>query len=515
VQVYESSLWTTSLTLGPTSMAFDHTEAKLDAFNLFPLFTVRVGMSDVYDGGATSFIDLPLPRKYASMQELMASDEFVPTHAGRSAWLGLAGADEEEALEQGCNREGFNTKVSNSPGNDVYLSVRVGVLAGPTFEWGPGEPSCQPGYMQSFIGLGAKSFQSVLWPCNSPLSWGASFSTGALAHICGWWDGSGRWQVFRPKMGYLLGGNAPPASPPPSPPPPSPPAPSPSPPPPPPPSPLPPPSPPPQPPVPLSPPQSSIIVAGYYHTCMASLITDGMQCWGANWNGQLGDGTTFDQCVPTSVAGLSSPGIAAVAAGYGHTCALLASTGGAQCWGYNAHGQLGDGTTNEQLVPTTSVLGLSSGVAAIAAGEVHTCALLASTGGVQCWGYNEHGQLGDGTASNQVVPTTVAGLSSGVAAIGLGAYHTCALLASTGGVQCWGYNGMGQLGDGTANHQLVPTSVAGLSSGVAAIELGAYHTCALLASTGGVQCWGYNHQGQLGDGAPGYSQPVPTNVIIS
>jgi hypothetical protein len=249
-QVYESSLWTTSRTLDPTSMAFDHVEAKLDAFNLFPLLTVRVGMSDVNDGGSSNFIDLPLPRQYTSMQQLMLNEQFVPTHAGRSAWLGLAGAG-EEALEHGCGREGFNNKVSTNIA-DQSLTVRVGVLAGP----GQGESSCQPNYMQSFIGLGAKSFQSVSWPCGySPLNWGASFSTGALARVCPHWDGWGQ-QVLRPKMGFLLGSNTPPASPPPSPPPPSPLPPSPPPPPPPPPSPPPPPPPPPSPPLPPSPPPS-------------------------------------------------------------------------------------------------------------------------------------------------------------------------------------------------------------------------------------------------------------------
>jgi hypothetical protein len=260
-QVYESSLWTTSNTLNPTSLAFDHAEAKLDAFNLFPLFTVRVGMSDVYEGGATSFVDLPLPRQYTSMQQLMASDTFVPTHAGRSEWLGLAGAG-DDALERGCNREGFNNKVSTNPG-DPWLTVRVGILANPPF-WGSGEGShCEPNYVHSFIGLGAKSFQSVSWPCNSPLNWGVRFSTGALANMCPWWGGRGGQQVMQPKIGYLLGGNAPPAPPPPSPPPPSPPPPSPPPPPPPPPSPSPPPSPPPQPPAPPAPPQSSECLAGY------------------------------------------------------------------------------------------------------------------------------------------------------------------------------------------------------------------------------------------------------------
>jgi alpha-tubulin suppressor-like RCC1 family protein len=271
-----------------------------------------------------------------------------------------------------------------------------------------------------------------------------------------------------------------------------------------------PPAPPPQPPLPPSPPPSSFIAAGTFFTCMAS--SGGVQCWGSDSTGQLGDDTTtFEQkTVPTSVVGLSS-GVVAIAAGDLHACALLATTGGEQCWGYNGHGQLGDGTTTNRLVPT-NVVGLSSGVAAITAGAFHTCALLASTGGVKCWGFNSNGQLGDGTLNDgQRVPTNVVGLSSGVVAITAGDSHTCALLMSAGGVQCWGGNG-GQLGDGTVTRRLVPTNVVGLSSAVAAITAGNYHTCALLTSSGGVHCWGGNGGGQLGDGTK-IDRLVPISVV--
>jgi alpha-tubulin suppressor-like RCC1 family protein len=234
--------------------------------------------------------------------------------------------------------------------------------------------------------------------------------------------------------------------------------------------------------------------AGHYHTC-ALLSTGGVQCWSYNYNGQLGDGTTTNQLAPVSVIGLAS-GVAAVAVGNQHTCALL-STGGVQCWGGNGNGQLGDGTTTQRLAPT-DVVGLASGVAAIAVGGTHTCALL-STGGVQCWGWNAYGQLGDGTTTNQLAPTSVVGLAfSSIAAIAAGSYQTCALL-STGGVYCWGYNSHGQLGDGTTNNQFAPAIVVGLASGVASIAAGNEHACALLY-TGGMRCWGYNGYGQLGDG---------------
>ena len=163
--------------------------------------------------------------------------------------------------------------------------------------------------------------------------------------------------------------------------------------------------------------------------------------------------------MPVSVTGLT--GATAIAAGQYHTCALI--TGGTvQCWGHNAHGELGTGTNNDSNVPVT-VTGLT-GATAIAAGQDHTCALI-SGGTVQCWGHNHYGQLGNGNINNSppygsYVPVNVFGLT-GVTAITAGADHTCALL-SGGTVQCWGYNLYGQLGNGSPYPAIVPVSVSGL-----------------------------------------------------
>ncbi|ACL23604.1 RCC1 domain-containing protein [Chloroflexus aggregans] len=248
------------------------------------------------------------------------------------------------------------------------------------------------------------------------------------------------------------------------------------------------------------------IAAGGVHTC-ALTGSGGVWCWGGNFAGQLGDGTTTDRSTPVAVSGLPS-GVTAIAAGDIHTCALTGS-GGVWCWGGNDFGQLGDGTTTNRSTPV-AVSGLPSGVTAIAAGLRYTCALTGS-GGVWCWGYNLSGQLDDGTTSRST-PVAVSGLPSGVTAIAAGGWYTCAR-TSSGGVRCWGANGSGQLGDGTTTKRSTPVAVSGLPSGVTAIAAGGEHTCALMSS-GGVWCWGRNDSGQLGDGRPLY-RTTPVDVVTS
>ncbi len=234
------------------------------------------------------------------------------------------------------------------------------------------------------------------------------------------------------------------------------------------------------------------VAAGEYHTC-ALTSAGGVKCWGANFTGSLGDGSMASSPAPVDVTNLSS-GVQAVSAGHGHTCALT-DAGEVKCWGLNSGGQIGDGTTTTRRAPV-AVPGLAS-VTAVAVGGWSSCALTAA-GGVKCWGANNHGQLGDGTTTSRSSPVDVAGLGAGVAAVDVGDGHACALMAA-GGVKCWGENGHGELGDGTTADRLTPVDVSGLGSGMAAIAAGGDHSCAVSA-LGALTCWGANNYGALGDG---------------
>ena len=249
------------------------------------------------------------------------------------------------------------------------------------------------------------------------------------------------------------------------------------------------------------------ISAGRWYTC-ALTTSGGVKCWGQNGYGQLGDGTTTDRTTPVDVIGLTS-GVSAITTGWFHTCALTAS-GGVKCWGDNWYGKLGDGTTEERGTPV-DVIGLTSGVSAITAGWGHTCALTAS-GGVKCWGFNDDGELGDGTTDGRTTPVNVSGLTNGFIAIDAGGWHTCALKYGSG-VKCWGANAAGQLGDGTTTDRYTPVNVGGLATGDA-ISAGGWHTCAV--AFGGVKCWGFNNNGQLGDGTTDYrTTPVDVSGLTS
>jgi alpha-tubulin suppressor-like RCC1 family protein len=240
----------------------------------------------------------------------------------------------------------------------------------------------------------------------------------------------------------------------------------------------------------------SLISAGGNTTCGANTAGQAY-CWGVGTYGQMGNGTNLD-VNPSPVAVTIEP-VSKISVGGAYRVCAINTGGAAFCWGADTWGQLGNGAPLANSNLPVPVTGLGAGTMAdIAGGGLFTCGLTVG-GGVKCWGYNGDGELGNNSTTDSPVPVNVSGLSSGVSAIAAGDYHACALMVADGSVKCWGYNGYGQIGDGTDTNRLVPVAVVGLSAPAVAISGGGNHTCAVL-NNGSMQCWGYNSEGQLGVG---------------
>jgi alpha-tubulin suppressor-like RCC1 family protein len=290
------------------------------------------------------------------------------------------------------------------------------------------------------------------------------------------------------------------------------------------------------------------VAMGGDHTC--GIVNGAVACWGDNSYEQIGTSAAISTTTPIFVSGLPSPATG-VAAGLAHSCAI--AQGRVFCWGWNAQGELGSPLTNylsatplevdglpgaaqglaaggqatcaivdgqvwcwgiglngvQAIYPTATpvlVEGLSQ-VALVAIGPAHKCAV--SPAGVQCWGQNSSGELGNGSKVDSATPVAVVGLDAEVEAISVGTSHTCAV--SNGAAFCWGSNTFGELGNGSTGEALLPTPVSGLSSGVGSISAGYHFSCTLV--DGAAQCWGLDDSGSLGDGAAGGST-LPQPVVI-
>lgn len=234
-----------------------------------------------------------------------------------------------------------------------------------------------------------------------------------------------------------------------------------------------------------------------------------VRTWGYNGFGQIGDDTTINRNTPFTIATATLSGVSDVAVGADHT--VVVARGKVWCWGYNGYGQLGDGSTGSQQKPKLIDVGDANIlVKAVAAGASHTLALK-TDGTVWGWGYNGLGQLGDGTNTNRVTPVKIPSLAN-VTAIAAGGSHSLAL-KSDGTVWAWGNNNNGQLGDGSTLYHIVPQQIAGLS-GVTQIAAGGSTSAALRddLTNNIVWVWGYNYFGQVGDGT-NIDKSVPTVVV--
>lgn len=250
---------------------------------------------------------------------------------------------------------------------------------------------------------------------------------------------------------------------------------------------------------------ASQISAGAAHTC--ALVEDEVWCWGHGVHGQMGDGVfaNGDTASPVLAAGAGSDPldqVQSIGSGGYHTCAVR--NGGATCWGHNDAYQIGDETTDDTARPYQR-LDLRTGVSAVAAGRHHTCVI--QDGALACWGSNaEHQAGGTGLGTRLDVPSTVVGLSDGVTAVSAGDLHTCAI--RRGALQCFGRGASGELGRTTPTTTHTPAPPVGLADGVQGVEVGATHTCAL--RRGQLSCWGQNSAGQVGDGGQAQrSTPYP------
>ncbi|HHX99196.1 TPA: hypothetical protein GX533_00730 [Candidatus Dojkabacteria bacterium] len=252
------------------------------------------------------------------------------------------------------------------------------------------------------------------------------------------------------------------------------------------------------------------IKAGGMHTC--GLGGNGKAyCWGRNKNGQLGCGDNADSNTPVAV----KPGVipstvklTGISTGYIHSCGL-GNDGRAYCWGSNYYGALGNGDNVDSNTPVAVKLGeIPSTVKLISinTGSYHTCGL-GNNGQTYCWGQNTNGQLGNGNYETSNIPVAVkpGAIPSTVklTSIRTGGFHTCGL-GNDGRAYCWGFNGEGALGNGGNKNSNMPVAVEhdGVLSGITltSIYAGVMHTCGL-GDNGQAYCWGWNKNGQLGDGS--------------
>jgi len=231
---------------------------------------------------------------------------------------------------------------------------------------------------------------------------------------------------------------------------------------------------------------------GYSHT--VAIRKDGtLWAWGTNWSGQIGNGTNASYVrVPTQIG--TDTDWSSVSAGNEHTVAVK-KDGTLWAWGANHDGQLGDGTNDDRYVPTQ--IGTDTDWSSVSAGDNHTVAIK-KDGTLWAWGYNNDGQLGNGGSGEHASVDTPTLISNLVwTSVSAGGDHTAAIRGD-GSLWAWGYNYSGQLGDGTNDDRYIPTRI-GTDTNWVSVSAGGEHTAAINAN-GELWIWGSNWFGQLGDG---------------
>lgn len=230
--------------------------------------------------------------------------------------------------------------------------------------------------------------------------------------------------------------------------------------------------------------------------------------WGYNDDNQLGDGSTTEKHTPTAVNNNLLTSARAIACGGRHSLAIDIN-GKVWAWGANYIGQLGDGSTTQRNSPTAVNNTLLTSARAIACGEYHSLAI-DENGKLWAWGGNGEGQLGNGTTTSSNTPTPVNddNLKQAIA-IACGLYHSLAIDIN-GKVWAWGNNGDGELGVGDTDQRNVPTAVIPSFTIASAIACGGYHSLAI-DENGKLWAWGRNSEGQAG--ISDYYSPIPTSVI--
>ncbi len=250
------------------------------------------------------------------------------------------------------------------------------------------------------------------------------------------------------------------------------------------------------------------VACGHSHTCAID-SAGALWCWGdAMSTGQEAVPDEFGrQIVPVPRQVPVSGSVSDVVAGFRHTCVIAG--GGLWCWGINIRNESGTGIPDSFINLPTPVVGLSSGVTRVSAGEGHTCAVMSSS--LYCWGDNIYGQIGDGTTQNRPQPVNVGVSPADVADVGAGGQHTCAVTVD-GALFCWGKNESGQLGVDTPGPLSTPISIAAISE-LSRVSSGQQSTCGVKID-GSAWCWGANTQGQLGNGQTD-STHEPRQVLTS